>query len=170
MRVSSDGVAIDELVAAVKNAIIVAGMSSTDADRDLMVASIQLTLKVVATVGTGGGLDFRVPFIGMKLKIGGSVTRSDTHMIDIELVPPDLSERHEIRDQPIETVLVNAVETIRRVIIRAAAGDDPFVLKSGTVDLCFAITEDGSITLGINGELKNEVTQTLRISLHEADG
>lgn len=170
MRVSSDGVAIDELVAAVKKAIIVAGMSSTDADRDLRVASIQLTLKVVATVGTGGGLDFRVPFIGMKLKIGGSVTRFDTHTIDIELVPPDLSERHEIRDQPIETVLVNAVETIRRVIIRAAAGDDPFVLKSGTVDLCFAITEDGSITLGINGELKNEVTQTLRISLHEADG
>ena len=170
MRVSSDGVAIDELVAVVKNAIIIAGMSSTDADRDLRVTSIQLILKVVATVGTGGGLDFRVPFIGMQLKIGGSVTRLDIHTIDIALVPPDLSERHEIRDQPIETVLVKAIETIRRVISRAAAGDDPFVLKSGTVDLCFAITEDGSITLGINGELKNEVAQTLRISLHEADG
>lgn len=170
MRVSSDGVEIDELVAAVKNAISMAGMSSTDADRDLRVASIQLVLKVVATIGIGGGLDFRVPFLGMKLKIGGSVSRLDTHTIDITLVPPDLSQRHEIRDQPIETLLVKAVQTIRAVISRAAAGDDPFVLKTGTVDLCFAITEDGSITLGFNGELKNEVTQTLRISLHDSDG
>lgn len=106
----------------------------------------------------------------MQLKIGGSVTRLDTHTIDIALVPPELSERQEIRDQPIETVLVQTIDTIRRVISRAAAGDDPFVFKSGTVDLSFAITEDGSITLGINGELKNEVAQTLRISLHEANG
>lgn len=101
MRVSSDGVTIDELVAAVKNAIITTGMSSTDADRDLRVTSIQLTLKVVATIGIGGGMDFRVPFIGMQVKIGGSVTRLDTHTIDIALVPPELSERQEIRDQPI---------------------------------------------------------------------
>jgi hypothetical protein len=100
---------------------------------------------------------------------GGSVTRLDTHTIDIALVPPDLYEQHEIRDQPIETVLVKAIETIRRVISSAATGDDPFVLKSGTVDLCFVITEDGSITLGINGELKNKFTQTLRICLHDSD-
>jgi hypothetical protein len=170
MKVSSNGVAIDELVTAVKNAISMAGISSTDADRDLRIASIQLILNVVATAGAGGGLDFRVPFLGMKFKIGGSVTRLDTHTIDIMLVPPDLSERHEIRDQPIETVLVKAIETIRRVIWRAAGGDDPFVLKTSTVALCFAITEDGSITLGFNGELKNEVTQTLRISLQDSDG
>lgn len=169
MKVSSNGVAIDELVAAVKNAIRMAGISSTDPDRDLRVASIQLTLNVVATVGAGGGLDFRVPFLGMKFKIGGSVTRLDTHTIDITLVPPDLSERHEIRDQPIETVLVKAIETIRRVIWRAAGGDDPFILKASTVAICFAITEDGSITLGFNGELKNEVAQTLRISLQDSD-
>jgi hypothetical protein len=167
MKVSSSGVAIDELVTAVKNAISTAGMSSTDADRDLRVASIRLTLNVVATVGIGGGLDFRVPFLGMKFKIGGSVTRYDTHTIDVTLVPPDLSERHEIRDQPIETVLVNAVETIRRTVQRAAGGDDPFVLETGSVALSFAITEDGSITLGFNGELKNEVTQILFISLQD---
>lgn len=170
MRVSSDGVAIDDLVAAVKNAIIAAGISSADADRDLRVASIQLTLQVVAAVGAGGGLDFRVPFIGMQLKIGGSVTRLDTQTIDIALVPPDLGKRHEIRDQPIETMLVDAIETIRRVISRASGGEDPFVLKSGTVDLRFAITKEGSITLGVNGELKNEVAQTLRISLHDPSG
>ncbi len=59
MRVSSDGVTIDELVAAAKNAIITTGMSSTDADRDRRVTSIQLTLKVVATIGIGGGMDLR---------------------------------------------------------------------------------------------------------------
>jgi Trypsin-co-occurring domain 2 len=167
MKVSSDGVPVDELVDAVKNAIVTASLSSADTGRDLRVASIQLTLRVVATVSAGGGLEFRVPFLGMNLKVGGSVTRLDTHTIDITLVPPDLRTRHEIREQPIDTVLVQAIETIRRVVASAAGGDDPFVFKSGTVDLCFAVTEDGSITLGVNGELKKEVAQTLRISLQD---
>jgi hypothetical protein len=169
MNVSDNGVAIDEVVTAVQNAISLAGMSSIDSSRDLRVASIQLTIHAVATASAGGGLDFRVPFLGMKLKIGGTVTRRDTHTIDLTLVPPDIGEQHEIRDQPIEAVLVEAVQTIRAVMSRAAGGDDPFVLKTGTVDICFAVTEDGSITLGFNGELKNEVAHTLRMSLRNAN-
>ena len=57
----------------------------------------------------------------------------------------------------------DAIETIRAVVTRAVGGDDPFLLKGSTVELCFAVTKDGSITLGFNGELSNEVTHTLRI-------
>jgi hypothetical protein len=33
------------------------------------------------------------------------------------------------------------------------------------VELCFAVTKNGSITMGFNGEFKDEITHTLRISV-----
>lgn len=103
-------VAIDEVVGAVKNAIKLARISATDAGRDLRIVSLQLTLNTVATFTVGGGLDFRVPFIGMKLSVGGTIAKRDTHTIDITLIPPDL--QHEVRDSAVETVLLDAIETI----------------------------------------------------------
>jgi Trypsin-co-occurring domain 2 len=163
MQVSDTGVAVDEVVDAVKNVIKLADISETDAGRDLRVASLQLILNTVATVTAGGGVDFRVPFIGMKLSVGGTVTRHDTHTIDITLIPPDL--QHQVRDSAVEGVLLDAIATIRAVVTRAVGGDDPFRLQTGTVELCFAVTKNGSITLGFNGEFSGEITHTLRVSL-----
>jgi len=165
MEVSDTGVAIDDVVDAVKNAIRSAGISAADSGRDLRVTAIQLTLNAVATTAVGGGLDFRIPFIGMHLSVGGAVTKSDTHTIDITLVQQDLLKTFEIRDYPVETVLLDAIGTIRTIMTGAAGGDDPFLLQEGTVTLAFAITKDGTVTLGLNGELKNEVTQTLQLTL-----
>jgi hypothetical protein len=165
MEISDTGVAIDEVVGAVKNAIKVAGISVINDDRDLQVTSIQLLLNTVATSILGGGVDFRVPFLGMKLSIGRKVTRSDTHMIDIALQPLRPDGQHEIRDGPVEGVLVEAINTIRKVMMRAVEGDDPFLLESGLVELSFAVTEDGTITLGFMGEFKEEITHTLRMAL-----
>ena len=164
MRVSDTGVAIDDVVVAVKDAITSAGISATDNDRDLRVTAIQLTLNAVATATAGGGLDFRIPFIGMHLAMGATVTKSDTHTIDITLVPQDLLT-YAVRDYPVETVLLDAIGTIRTIMSGAAGGNDPFLLQEGSVTLAFAITQDGTITLGFNGELKNEITQTLQLTL-----
>ena len=89
MEVSDTGVAVDEVVSAVKNAIKLANISATDTGRTCESTSFQLILNTVATATAGGGVDFRVPFLGMKLSLGGTVTRRDTHTIDITLVPPD---------------------------------------------------------------------------------
>jgi Trypsin-co-occurring domain 2 len=165
MKINDTGIAVDDLVDAIKNAIKLANISGINSDRDLRVIEIELTLNAVASRTAGGRLDLRVPFVGMRLQVGGSVTRRDTHKIGLALVPPDLQERYEVRDVQVETVLVDAVETIREIMTRAAEGDDPFLLKTGTVDLSFAVTRDGSIILGFDGELKDEVTHTLRLSL-----
>jgi hypothetical protein len=130
----------------------------------LRVSAVQLILKVVGTATRGGGVDFRVPFIGMQFKAGAKVTRQDTHTLDLTLAPPDLAGP-EIRDGDIETALVDAITTIRAIVASAAQGDDPWVLTDGTVDLTFVVTENGSISLGFEGELTNELTQTLRLSL-----
>jgi|SRR5271154_715407 len=164
MQVSDTGVAIDDVVGAVKDAITAAGISAADDDRDLRVTAIQLTLNAVATTTAGGGLDFRIPFIGMHLSMGVTVTKSDTHAIDIMLVPQDLLT-YPVRDYPVETVLLDAIETIRTIMAGAAGGNDPFLLQAGTVTLAFAVTSDGTITLGFNGEFKNEITHTLRVTL-----
>jgi hypothetical protein len=168
MDVTETGVAVSDVIDAVKNAVKLAGISAADPGRDLRVASMQLTLNTVATVTAGGGLDFRVPFVGMKLSIGTAVTRRDTHTVDMTLVPPDL--RHAVRDSAVETVLLEAIQTIRAAVARGAGGDDPFVLKAGTVELRFAITRDGSVTLGFNGEFSSEVAHTLRLSVEPPPG
>ncbi|MEU5906861.1 trypco2 family protein [Micromonospora sp. NPDC047467] len=165
MDVIDYSVPVEELVSAVKNAVKQAGISTTDADRDLRVASVQLVLSAVATTKLGGGLDFRVPVIGWKVKVGGSRSRQRTHTIDITLVAEDLHGRHELRDTTVEETLVEAITTVRAAVTAGTDGDDPLVLKTGTVELVFGVTDQGTISVGAEGELTDEVTNTLRIEL-----
>lgn len=60
---------------------------------------------------------------------------------------------------------MKAITVIRDVMTSAAVGDDPWVLASSSVDITFAITRTGTISLGIDGEFGDEVTQTLRLGL-----
>ena len=165
MKVTDEGVPVDTLISVVKDSIKRAGVSRTSQTRDLQVASVQLILKVVASKTAGGGLDFRVPFIGMKLSLGAKVTKKDTHTIDITLVPPEERDTRQVRGGDVEEVLVNAIATIRDVMTKAAEGDDPWVLSASTIDISFAITQTGTISLGVDGELANELTHTLRLGM-----
>jgi hypothetical protein len=165
VKVTDEGVPVDTLISVVKDSIKQAGISRTSQTRDLQVASIQLILEVVASKTAGGGLDFRVPFIGMKLSLGAKVTKKDTHTIDITLVPPEERDTRQVRGGDVEEVLVNAIATIRDVMTQAAEGDDPWVLSASTIDISFAIAQTGTISLGADGELANEVTHTLRLGL-----
>lgn len=165
MRVTETGVPVGGLIDAVKAAVKEAGISATDSERALRVTSIQLVLHAVATMTAGAKLEFKIPFIGMEIKLGKAITRKDTHTIDITLVPPDLASEHEIRGGDVDDVLVEAIETVTAVMAYAAGGDDPFLLKESTVELVFAITDTGSISLGVDGETSDEITHTLKITL-----
>ena len=156
---------MNTLISVVKDSIKQAGVSQTSQTTDLRVGSVQLILDVVASKAAGGALNFCVPFIGMKLSVGTKVTKKNTHTIDITLVPPVEPAGHQVRAGDVEDVLVNAIATIRDVVTSAAEGDDPWVLSAGKVDISFAITQTGTISLGVDGELANELTQTLRLGL-----
>ena len=163
------GVPVDELIDAIKRAVKVAGISVTDQARDLAVTAVTLRLNTVATRSIGGGLDFRVPVIGARVTVGGAVTRQDTHLMELALIPGD-TPVIETRGAPVDVVLVEAIETVRAVMARAAAGDDPFVLRDGTVELSFGVASDGTIALGIDGELKDEITQTIQLTVARPPG
>ncbi len=165
MRVYEDGVPIPELIEIVKQAIKAANVSNTDSGRDLRVGSVQLILNVVATRSLGSGVDFRIPFIGMQVKLGNKLTKQDTHRVDINLVPPDLKDRPEVRDADLGSVLTEAINTIRAAVASAATGDDPFTLNESSVAISFAVTAEGTISLGVDGALSNELTHTLMLGM-----
>ena len=165
MNVTEGTVPIDELVTVVKNSVKRAGVSSSDPGSDLRLTSVQLVLRIVASSTIGGGFDIRLPVVGMRLKIGRKITRQDTHTLDMTLRPPKEPPGHELREGDIEDALVNAIDTIREVVVRAAEGDDPWLLAAGSVDISFVITDTGSLSLGVDGELTDEVTHTLRLGL-----
>jgi hypothetical protein len=163
---SKTGVDVTALVSAIKASIKKANVSSTNPGRDLQVTSIDLVLNTVATEKSGGGVELRVPFIGMKLKFGANVTHNDTHAINMTLIPEPVT-RGVLRGT-IEDNLVAAIQTIRAVVAEAAGGDDPFGLQQSAVEIAFAITSAGTLTLGVEGELSKTVSHTLRLHLGPA--
>lgn len=168
MSTDNDSMPVEELIASVQNAVAQAGLSRTVKGRDLQVRSAQLTLRVVAAKAGGAGVSFRVPFIGMKLSGGVSVSRHNTHTINIALRPSGAPSGRAVRADPIQQALADAIATIRAAMASAAKGTDPWTLSSGTIDLEFAVTRTGRISLGAEGELSNEMSHTLRLSLEPA--
>ena len=164
MHVTDEGVSVEALIAAIKSSIRKAGVSSNSDMESLRVASVQLILRTVACRRVGGALDFRIPYLGMKLVVGSRITRHDTHTVDLTLVPPFQQKASEV---PVEVaeVLVDAITTICKTMTSAAGGDDPWFFSKGTVDLTFAISQTGEIYLATDGLLSNEVTHTLRLEL-----
>lgn len=170
MQITDTGVPVEGLIDAVKHTITEANISAADPGRDLRVAAVHLTLNTIAATTAGGHVELRVPFVGMTLRLGTSVTRHDTHTVEITLVPPDLAPRHEIREAPVEAALLDAITSIRSVVTRAAGGHDPFQLQSSTVTLTFTVTRTGTISLGADGEHQDDVTHTLRLDLEPVPG
>jgi hypothetical protein len=165
VKITSEGVPLDSLVEAVKASVRRAGVSRVSHPGDLQVASVQLILEAIASGTAGGGLDFRIPFIGMKLKLGTRVTKKDTHTIDMTLVPSADTGRQVREGKDVEATLVNAIIAIRTVTSRAAQGDDPWILSEATIDITFAITQTGTISIWADGELSGELTHTIRLQL-----
>lgn len=168
MLVPDAGIPAEALITVIKNSIRRAEVSAASEHADLRVSSVQLILRVVAAAAQGGGVDFRVPFLGMRLHARTRATRRDTHTLDLALTVPATTAGHEIRDADVETVLVDAITTIRAVMASAAVGEDPWILTTSTVDITFAVTKEGSISLGIDADLASEVTSTLRLTLTPA--
>ena len=88
----------------------------------------------------------------------------------INLTPPGEEDRAELRDDGLDNVLVESIETIRAAVASAAGGDDPFVLNDSTIAISFAVTVAGSISIGVNGSLSDELTRRLVLALVPAQG
>ncbi|MCY1143559.1 hypothetical protein OWR29_36635 [Actinoplanes sp. Pm04-4] len=164
VRTTDDGVRISDLITAVKDSVREANLSATDAGRDLRVSKVELTLSIVASRDGGAGIELKVPVIGMKL--GGRYRHgsSSSQTLQVTLVPA-ASPGAEIRSGDVEEALVDAISTVRAAIVAASDGDDPFVMESSVITLIFAVTDTGSISLLGEGDLTDETTSTLVMTL-----
>jgi hypothetical protein len=165
VKVTEEGVPAQDVIAAVKLGIKEANVSATDEGRDLRVNSVRLILHALATRTAGGRLNFTVPFIGMPVRLGTKVTKSDTHEIEINLAPPGQDAGEEVREASLDLALVDAIDTVRAVVASTSDGDDPFALNDAKITLSFAVTAEGEISIGIGGSMSDEVTQTLILGL-----
>ncbi len=80
------------------------------------------------------------------------------------LVPPKDEGRQVRAGEDVDEALVKAIAAIRATP-SAARGDDPWPLSDGTIDISFAVTVAGTISLGVDGELSDELVHTLRLRL-----
>lgn len=158
MNIYDDGVPVAALMDEVKLALSLANLDGMP--ESLRVSSLKLNIHTVARETAGGGLEFVVPVIGLPVKLGGKTTRTAGHRIVVELVPP-AAPAHEVRSGEVQQALLEAIRTIRAVMTSSAGGEQPFVLNEGEVELSFAVTKEGMITLGLHGELHDETTHTL---------
>jgi NTP-dependent ternary system trypsin peptidase co-occuring protein len=166
MRLDDDGLAVEELVGAVRRAAAQAAISDADAGRDMRITGLELTLHAVAKRDVGSKLEFRIPVLGMPISIGAKVTTHDTHKIKISLVP--VASGHQVRGGDVEETLVQAIETVRAVVARGLGESDAFEHRSSEVELSFAVTDSGSIALVGTADLSGEVTHTLKLTLGPA--
>jgi hypothetical protein len=165
VKVTEAGVPVQDVIAAVKLAIKEANVSATDQGRDLQVNSVRLILHALATRAVGGRLNFTIPFIGMPVRLGTKVTKSDTHEIEINLAPPSQDAGEQVREASLDLALVDAIETVRAVVASTSDGDDPFALNDAKITLSFAVTAEGEISIGLDGSMSDEVTHTLILGL-----
>ncbi|GAA3950937.1 trypco2 family protein [Actinoplanes auranticolor] len=164
MRTIDDGVRIADFITAIKDAVREANISAADADRDLRVSKVDLTLSVVASRDGGAGIELRVPVIGMKIAGKYRHGNSSTQTVQVTLVPPPPAGV-EIRGGDVEETLVEAIETVRAAVAAGLDGDDPFKLESSVVTLVLAVTDTGSIALLGEGDLEDSQTSTLVLTL-----
>jgi hypothetical protein len=166
VRLDDDGLAVEDLVTAVRRAAARAAISDADAGRDMRITGLELTLHALARRDHGAKLEFRIPFLGMPVSFGSKVTTRDTHQIKISLAPVS---SYEVRGgEEVEETLVQAISTIRAVVARGFGDADAFEHRSSEVELSFAVTSDGSVALVGTLDLSGEVTHTLKLTLGPA--
>jgi hypothetical protein len=168
MAGTDDGMPVDEVIAEIKDALIEAGVTGANRTAGLRVGSVRLILKVVATRSGGGRVNFHVPFIGTDFTVGGGHSKRDTHIIDISLVPPERIRSQGVRSGDFQRTLVAAIGRVRQTVASAAGGENPWYLSDATVDISFGVTKEGTISVGAEGSLTSETTNTLRLALAPA--
>ena len=131
-------------------------MSPLSETQDLRVASVTITLEVLATKSAGTEISLRVPFIGTEFGVGGEVTKRDTQKIDMTLVP-SAPKPHGVRGLPVDRALVDAIATVRDTMASAATGPHPWALSESTVSIAFGVTREGTISVGVAGERSTDV-------------
>ena len=90
--------------------------------------------------------------------------------ITVEPHKPGSAQLEDVAEPDVRdgTVLVEAIATVRRIMRSAATGAERLVLGTSSVEMSFAVSRDGTISLGVEGELRGQITHTITVELGPA--
>jgi hypothetical protein len=164
---SEGGVDVDVLIAEIKDGFALAGLDDAR-DQRLRITGVGLTLEVVLLHTLGGGLKLRVPFIGVDIEGGRDVSETTSHTVEMTFDPfvtehPAATYRGDIASQIAQTI-----ETVRATMVSAEGGNQPWALRTGTVEIRFGVTSEDRLSIGLSGSKSREHTNTLRLEIAPA--
>ncbi|AKB28870.1 hypothetical protein MSSAC_2521 [Methanosarcina siciliae C2J] len=155
------GVQIDKIITKVKKAIREVEQRSYRSEIGVKVEKLDLKLKTFNS--KEGGLELKVPVVDLDLGLGGSISKEETHTIELTLIPVD--DTRLFRDMEIEDNLVDLIMGIEQGIKNALIEVPRFKLQKASVELNFVVNAAGEISLVAKGEKKIETTNNLKLYL-----
>ncbi|WP_042425411.1 trypco2 family protein [Streptacidiphilus anmyonensis] len=167
MEVSSESVTVRSLVDTVQASICQVQGAEKPRPGALVVTSAEVELHVVMDAALGGGLDVRVPVIGAHLRIGGRRVRHRMHTVRVALLPGSGASgglAHGAGDEE----LVLALRAVRDLMDPNPQAAHAWSVSDGTVQVSFAVTEQGSISVGLDSDRSDEHVHSLRLELRPA--
>jgi hypothetical protein len=167
VEVSSESVAIRNLVEVIKASICEVQGAEEPRHGELVVSAAELNLHVMMDTTVGGKVEVRVPVIGARLRIGGRRIRHRMHTVHVMLVPEHYGRaRHD--HGPGDDELVSALHAVKDLMDPTSAGGHSWSVAGGTVQVSFAVTEEGSISVGLNSDHSDEHVHSLQLELQPA--
>jgi hypothetical protein len=164
VEVSSESVAIRNLVEVIKSSICEAQGAEEPRPGELVVSSAELNLQVMMDTTVGGKVDVRVPVIGAHLRIGGRRIRHRMHTVHVVMVPEHYG-RAQHDHGPGDQELVSALHAIKDLMEPGSPGGHSWSVATSTVQVSFAVTEEGSISVGLNSDRSDEHVHSLQLEL-----
>ncbi|MEY9929675.1 hypothetical protein ABH926_004315 [Catenulispora sp. GP43] len=168
MEVTSESVTIRTLVEVIKASICEVQGAEEPRPGDLIAASAALTLHAMMDTTVGGKVDLRVPVIGAHLRIGGRRARHRMHTVHVSLVPEHYGRSQHDHGAG-DPELVMALRAIRDLMDATGRGGHSWTVAGGTVQVSFAVTDEGSISVGLNSDRSDEHVHSLELELQPVD-
>jgi hypothetical protein len=171
VKVENESVDVGELIATIKRGIAMAGLDAEGDDKNLRIVTVGLKLEAVAESAQGGGLRFRLPILGLEGKANARFASRAVHAIELTLEPVEADDPEYVRaiGPDVATAIEEAVATVWTTVQQARAGDDPWLLRSGTLRFEFVVTSEGAIALGVDSSRLHQHANTLTIEIEPVD-
>lgn len=157
---------IADLVNSIKKALVY--KQAEMQEHGIVIKSIQLTLKTLATSNTGAGISLQIPILG-KVEFGSEISEKSMQTTSLTLKPP-------IQGKMVQGVkLIDMEETLAQSIssiiegVKAANSQEGISLEmeEATAEFNFIISGDSKISLIIESGFESQLSNTLKIKFEK---
>ena len=127
------------------------------------IRNVELTLKTVATVGTGASISLQIPLIG-KMEFGSDISEKSVQTTKLTLKPTGYSQIRELELIDMERTVVQSISSIFDGVKEAVEGEVPLELEEASFEFNFVLSTDSKISMVIDSGFESELSNTIKIN------